>query len=86
MQFAITLTIADALQNGQNITSVTIDHANPDTPQQLLGETIWKEFTAIIQSEISKQNRQFQWLYRACNLINPNPHNDLSQIQKTPRR
>ncbi len=84
MQFAITLTIADALQNGQNITSVTIDHANPDTPQQLLGETIWKEFTAIIQSEISKQNRQFQWLYRACNLINPNPQNDLSQIQKTP--
>ena len=84
MQFAITLTIADALQNGQNITSVTIDHANPDTPLPLLGETIWKEFTAIIQSEISKQNRQFQWLYRACNLINPNPQNDLSQIQKTP--
>ena len=84
MQFAITLTIADALQNGQNIASVTIDHANPDTPLPLLGETIWKEFTAIIQSEISKQNRQFQWLYRACNLINPNPQNDLSQIQKTP--
>ena len=84
MQFAVTLTIADALQNGQNITSVTIDHANPDTPMPLLGETIWKEFTAIIQSEISKQNRQFQWLYRACNLITNNPQNDLSQIQKTP--
>ena len=84
MQFAITLTIADALQNGQNIASVTIDHANADTPLPLLGETIWKEFTAIIQSEISKQNRQFQWLYRACNLINPNPQNDLSQIQKNP--
>ena len=84
MQFAVTLTIADALQNGQNIASVTIDHANPDTPLPLLGETIWKEFTAIIQSEISTQNRQFQWLYRACNLITNNPQNDLTQIQTPP--
>ena len=84
MQFAVTLTVADALQNGQNITSVTIDHANPDTPLPLLGETIWKEFTAIIQSQISTQNRQFQWLYRACNLITNNPQNDLTQIQKNP--
>ena len=83
-QVAAALALADALQQGQRIAALKIDSIDPNPAMHQLGEKIWQKFVALIQTEVSTQNRQFESLYRACNLITYHLHPDLETIRPQP--
>lgn len=64
MQFGVTLAAADALQQGQTLTSIKIDLIDSSQPMIDFGLNIWEEF----QGEIKKRD-ELARLREACNLV-----------------
>ena len=69
MKFAVAWAAADALENGEQISSINVDSYDPNPAMVRIGSYLWQEFKAEIPA-----NPQFTHLLRTINIITDRQH------------
>ena len=69
MQFAVALSVADALENGKDISSIRTDSIDCSEPMIQLGQAVWEEFTHLVEERCVNDDDRFGNLYLALTSI-----------------
>ena len=78
MQFGLTLAIADALEQKQQITAVHVDSMDQSEEMLLIGITMWEKVVHIAKNDKTGRLRA---LDQACQLVGYQPHTSIDTIK-----